>query len=129
MAATRTALRRPEREHDTLTRPVPHQVDASSDRRRAARRHGVRQPSDRRQLERAGWRTTLDYVENQERGADGTLSHVVARWRAEGELVNALGEIRIVAAAGPDPVTAWSRLRSAIDVDRIDDSSSARRPA
>ena len=50
------------------------------------RRHGVLvEPADRRALERAGWRTTLDYRENHVRARDGRLLEVVPTWTAEVE--------------------------------------------
>lgn len=79
------------------------------------RRHSRRQPHDRRELERRGWRTTLDYRENHERDADGTLATVTTEWRAEGELINALGDVLVVVASGPSPAAAWRRLRAKAD--------------
>jgi hypothetical protein len=50
------------------------------------RQHGaVLQQSDRRELERAGWRTTLDFRENNVRGRDGRLLQVEEIWHAEAE--------------------------------------------
>src|ERR1700741_4025911 len=50
------------------------------------RRHGVRlEPDDRRELERAGWRTMMDYRENHVRARDGRLVEVEAVWVAEAE--------------------------------------------
>ena len=85
----------------------------ASHRRFVAR--AVRQPHDRRQLERAGWRTTLEHRENLERDASGRLLDVVTVWRAEGERVNRSGRVLVVAATGSNPAAAWSRLRSKIE--------------
>jgi len=42
-----------------------------------SRQHGtVLQPPERRDLERAGWRTTLDYRENHVRSVDGRLLRI-----------------------------------------------------
>jgi hypothetical protein len=50
------------------------------------RQHGaILQQADRRELERAGWRTTLDFRENNVRGRDGRLLQVEEIWHAEGE--------------------------------------------
>ena len=58
--------------------------DRRDDRR--PRRHGVvLEPAERRELERAGWRTTLEYRENHVRGRDGTLLEVHPAWYAEAE--------------------------------------------
>ncbi|MGI9052375.1 MAG: hypothetical protein ACR2HQ_06970 [Ilumatobacteraceae bacterium] len=79
------------------------------------RRHGaVLGPEDRRQLEREGWRTTLDYRENHVRSRDGRLLEVVPSWVAEAERYD--GEVVVAAASGPTPEEAWARLRSSIDV-------------
>ena len=50
------------------------------------RQHGaVLQQSDRRELERIGWRTTLEFRENNTRGRDGRLLQVEEIWHAEAE--------------------------------------------
>lgn len=50
------------------------------------RQHGaVLQQADRRELERAGWRTTLEFRENNVRGRDGCLLQVEEIWHAEAE--------------------------------------------
>jgi len=50
------------------------------------RQHGaVLQQRDRRELERAGWRTTLEFRENNMRGRDGRLLQVEEIWHAEAE--------------------------------------------
>lgn len=50
------------------------------------RQHGaVLQQADRRDLERAGWRTTLEFRENNVRGRDGRLLQVDEIWHAEAE--------------------------------------------
>ncbi len=53
---------------------------------RRPRRHGtLLEPLDRRVLERAGWRTTLDYHENHLRARDGRLLEIEPTWTAEAE--------------------------------------------
>jgi hypothetical protein len=60
--------------------PTPHQ------RRLRQRQHGaILQQADRRELERAGWRTTLEFRENNVRGRDGRLLQVEEIWHAEAE--------------------------------------------
>ena len=50
------------------------------------RQHGaILQQADRRELERAGWRTTLEFRENNLRGRDGRLLQVEEIWHAEAE--------------------------------------------
>ena len=63
-----------------------HMVQRSSKSVRRQRQHGaVLQQADRRDLERAGWRTTLEFRENNIRGRDGTLLQVETIWHAEAE--------------------------------------------
>jgi hypothetical protein len=66
--------------------------------------------SDRRLLERAGWRTLLAYREDQVRDADGTLVAVRARWIAEAEHVT--GRWIECEVVGTDACAAWARLRN-----------------
>ena len=87
------------------------------DLRRSAvrpRRHGVLvQPEDRRALERAGWRTTLDYRENHLRARDGRLLEIAPTWTAEAERFD--GEVSVATAVGATIEEAWALLRSAIE--------------
>jgi len=79
-----------------------------------ARQHGaVLQPSSRRELERAGWRTTLDYRENHVRGLDGRLLRVEPVWTAEAERYD--GQVVVASATGPTADAAWANLRDDID--------------
>src|SRR3712207_6340237 len=83
-----------------------------------ARRHGVLlEPADRRVLERAGWRTTLDYRENHIRGRDGRLLEVVPAWTAEAERFD--GVLSFVSAVAPTPQDAWAQLRADVEAERI----------
>ena len=83
-----------------------------------ARQHGsVLQPADRRDLERAGWRTTLDYRENHVRGLDGRLLRVEAVWTAAAERYDS--ELSVASAEGATAEEAWSRLRDEIDAERV----------
>jgi hypothetical protein len=100
----------------------------SMDLRRSAprpRRHGVLvEPDDRRVLERAGWRTTLDYRENHLRARDGRLLEVAPTWTAEAERFD--GEVAVASAAGATVEEAWSLLRAAIESDRTRTASRVR---
>lgn len=84
---------------------------------RRPRRHGaVLEPVDRRVLERAGWRTTLDYRENHVRGRDGKLLEVVPVWTAEAERFD--GTLVTASASGPTAEGAFAALRTEIDEHR-----------
>lgn len=92
---------------------------------RRPRRHGVLlEPTDRRLLERAGWRTTLDYREDHVRSRDGRLIEVVPTWTAEAERFD--GEFVIASAAGATADEAWARLRQDIEADRATSTSRVR---
>ena len=83
-----------------------------------ARRHGaVLQPSTRRGLERAGWRTTLDYRENHVRGLDGRLLRVEPVWIAEAERFD--GQVIVASAEGPTADAAWESLRADIAASNV----------
>jgi hypothetical protein len=83
-----------------------------------ARRHGaVLQPDARRQLERAGWRTTLDYRENHVRGLDGRLLRVEPVWVAEAERYD--GELAVASAEGSSADEAWANLTGEIAARRV----------
>ncbi len=74
-----------------------------------ARLHGaVLEPEQRRQLERDGWRTTLDYRENHVRGLDGRLLRVEPVWVAEAERYD--GEVVVASATSDNPDGAWLAL-------------------
>ena len=78
------------------------------------RRHGVTlEPADRRALERAGWRTTLEYRENHVRGRDGTLLEIEESWTAEAERFD--GAFQVVAADGTTADEAWASLRDEVE--------------
>ena len=100
----------------------------SMDLRRSARRprrHGVLvQPEVRRALERAGWRTTLDYRENHLRARDGRLLEVAPTWTAEAERFD--GDVWVASAVGSTAEEAWSRLRDAIAADETTTASRVR---
>ena len=92
---------------------------------RRPRRHGVLvEPADRRVLERAGWRTTLDYRENHIRARDGRLLEVVPEWTAEAERFN--GDVVVASAAGATIEEAWSRLIEEIEAHRATTTSRVR---
>ncbi len=83
-----------------------------------ARRHGaVLEPADRRQLERDGWRTTLDYRENHVRGLDGRLLRVEPVWVAEAERYD--GEVVVATASADTADNAWSHLCGEIAAARV----------
>jgi len=80
---------------------------------RRVREHGtIDLDGDRRALERAGWRTFLEYHENHVRGRDGRLLRVEPSWTAEAE--RARGRVVVVAASAATAAEAWARLRLAI---------------
>jgi len=80
---------------------------------RQYRRHGVSlEPADRRALERAGWRTTLEYRENHVRGRDGRLLEVEESWTAEAERFD--GAFQVIAAEGATAEEAWAFLRDEV---------------
>ena len=82
------------------------------------RRHGAcLEPVDRRALERAGWRTMLDYRENHVRGRNGRLVEVEAIWIAEAERFD--GAMRSASAVGASVEEAWATLRADIDGSRV----------
>ena len=92
---------------------------------RRPRRHGVLlEPEDRRALERAGWRTTLDYHENHLRARDGRLLEVVPTWTAEAERYD--GELSVASAAGATVEEAWAALRDDIEAHRATTTSRVR---
>ena len=73
------------------------------------RRHGaLLEPVARRQLEREGWRTTLDFRENHVRGLDGRLLRVEPVWIAEAERF--VGHVEVASAEGSTADEAWDRL-------------------
>ena len=83
------------------------------------RQHGaILQQADRRELERAGWRTTLEFRENNLRGRDGRLLQVEEIWHAEAER-DAVGRpggdvdggVDFVHATGESVDEVWARLR------------------
>lgn len=82
--------------------------------RQHPRRHGrCLEPVDRRLLERAGWRTTLDYRENHVRARNGQLVEVEPVWTAEAERFD--GALLVATAAGSTEDDAWAALRAKID--------------
>jgi len=79
------------------------------------RQHGaVLAQSDRRELERAGWRTTLEFRENNVRGRDGRLLQVEEIWHAEAER-DCAGRTRrgvdFIHATAESVDEVWSKLR------------------
>jgi hypothetical protein len=81
------------------------------------RRHGeCIEPVDRRALERAGWRTMMDYRENHVRGRDGRLVEVEAVWIAEAERFD--GMMVVASATGSNVEEAWATLRDDIESSR-----------
>lgn len=72
---------------------------------------------DRRALERAGWRTTLEFREDHVRAADGTLVDVRATWVAEAEGPD--GDVLVALASGATASSAWASLRSLAEARRV----------
>jgi len=79
------------------------------------RQHGaILQQADRRELERAGWRTTLEFRENNVRGRDGRLLQVEEIWYAEAErdpVQRAASGVDFVHATAESVDEVWSKLR------------------
>lgn len=79
------------------------------------RQHGaVLQQGDRRELERSGWRTTLEFRENSTRGRDGRLLQVEEIWHAEAEREPSNGRDRgvdFIHATAESVDEVWSKLR------------------
>ena len=83
-----------------------------------ARRHGaVLQPLQRRDLERLGWRTTLEFRENHVRGLDGCLLRVEPVWIAEAERYD--GEIAVATAEGSTADEAWAQLLANVTASKV----------
>lgn len=83
-------------------------------RRRARTRRGGRAASlgdhaDRRALELAGWRTWLEFRENQRRDQRGMLIAVEQVWIAEAERAGRRLQVASVSAGSVDD--AWVQLR------------------
>jgi hypothetical protein len=86
---------------------------------RRERRHGaVLDQVDRRALERAGWRTTLEFRENNIRARDGLLLQVETIWHAEAERdrtgpFDRSGDrgIDLIVATAESLDAVWSKLR------------------
>src|SRR5688500_13662333 len=91
----------------------PRQLRGRSAGRAAPRRRRLRAlgPSDRRALERAEWRTLLEYREDHVRDVDGTLLAVTPCWTAEAE--HPSGAVLAASVTAPTPDAAWARLRAA----------------
>jgi hypothetical protein len=78
--------------------------------REPTRRHRPRvAQADRRALERAGWRTLLEYREDQARDGDGMLVGVVPTWVAEAER----GDV-VVSVIARHLELVWGDLRAAV---------------
>lgn len=82
------------------------------------RQHGaILQQADRRELERAGWRTTLEFRENNVRGRDGRLLQVEEIWYAEAErdagsrAVRSRDGVDFVHATAESVDSVWAKLR------------------
>jgi hypothetical protein len=99
-------------------------VRSRSPRVRRHRQHGVvLEQEDRRELERDGWRTTLDYRENHVRARNGQLLQVQEIWRAEAERDAAATRRRslperspgrgvdVIAATATTVEGVWKKLR------------------
>jgi hypothetical protein len=79
------------------------------------RQHGaILAQTDRRELERAGWRTTLEFRENNVRGRDGRLLQVEEIWHAEAErdgVTRASMGVDFVHATAESVDEVWAKLR------------------
>lgn len=80
------------------------------------RQHGaILEQADRRELERAGWRTTLEFRENLLRGRDGRLLQVEEVWYAEAERSGPDG-LDVIHAAAESLDDAWAKLRRRAEI-------------
>lgn len=70
--------------------------------------------ADRRRLERAGWRTTLDFRENHRRGEGGRLVQVETSWLAEAERIGEDG-VDVVCASSRNESRAWAKVLAAVE--------------
>ena len=75
------------------------------------------QPPERRDLERAGWRTTLDYRENHVRSVDGRLLRIEPVWIAVAERYDL--HVSVASAEGPTADDAWQNLWIEIEEARV----------
>jgi hypothetical protein len=104
--------------------PTPRQ------RRARLRQHGaILQQADRRELERVGWRTTLEFRENNVRARDGRLLQVEEIWHAEAERGMARrdgGGMDLIYATAESVDEVWAKLRhqaELVDLRRPDGAS------
>jgi hypothetical protein len=98
-------------------------VRSRSPRVRRHRQHGVvLEQEDRRELEREGWRTTLEYQENHVRARNGQLLQVEEIWHAEAERDAAARRrslpdrspgrgVDVIAATASTVDAVWKKLR------------------
>jgi len=102
---------------------APRTLPSQRQRLRRERQHGaILEQPDRRDLERAGWRTTLEFRENNVRGRDGRLLKVEAIWYAEAErdpgravlVGTSTGSergVQVISATAGDVDDVWAKLR------------------
>jgi hypothetical protein len=107
---------------------VPRALPTPRQRLLRQRQHGaILQQADRRELERAGWRTTLDFRENNVRGRDGRLLQVEEIWHAEAERsASRERAVDFIHATAESVDEVWAKLRrqaELADVRRADTSS------
>ena len=69
--------------------------------------------ADRRRLERAGWRTTLEFRENHLRGEGGRLVQIESSWLAEAERIG-LDGVDVVCASARSESRAWAKVAAAV---------------
>lgn len=66
---------------------------------------------DRGALERAGWRTTLEFRENHVRSEDGCLLKVETVWVAEAERgQDSIGDLDVLSVTARSESRAWAQL-------------------
>jgi hypothetical protein len=92
-----------------ITRVLP----TSRQRLLRQRQHGaVLAQADRRELERGGWRTTLDFRENNVRGRDGRLLQVEEIWHGEAERdPSGARGVDFIQATAESVDEVWAKLR------------------
>src|SRR6187402_87821 len=85
------------------------------------RRHGaILEPADRRSLERAGWRTTLDFAERHLRARDGRLLEASTMWTAEATRFD--DDYAVVSATASTVEEAWALLRDDVERNQVRNS-------
>jgi hypothetical protein len=104
--------------------PIRRVGDTSASRRVHRQHRASLRQLDRSALERAGWRTTLEFRENHVRSASGQLIEIETLWVAEAERPRSAtadshngeaGAVDVVRASARSESRAWARLLGAAE--------------